>query len=533
MMSRRISRRVFVGTTLVLFLVVCAGPLAALAWRALFEGGGLRFEAYRAVLSESRQWVLLGNSLAISLGTAFASLAVGGSAALALQYCPRFIRETLVVLLCIPVLLPPYVFAVAWVDAMIRVGLLSPQFLAETVTSHTFGIPSVIFISTFAYFPVVLVFTAIALRRFDRRMLEAARLIADPLQTFFGVRAPLCAPWVFTGAGFVFLLTLTGFSVPALFQVNVYPVEIFTELSAFHEVGSAVAHMLPLLIMGGVVLWAWGAWARPRQNWLVPPDRPVGRTSPGWKRASLATGYCLGLVAVSLVIPVAILAARAGTVAQLHAAWAGAQPEIRTSLAISGLAATLLTLLGFAMAYMAHERVRGTGLFRLSAVPFLITGPLLGTGLIALWNHAGPPLIVFETLLVLVLACTAKYLYFAYQGERIALEELHPRPLEAAAVYDVGWIRRGIGVAAPLSAPALAAIWGMGFVFSLRELEAAAMVAPPGITPLSIRIHSLMHYGPSAAVASLSLVMAGLLVAAGCGTVALYYTCRRVFHAYR
>jgi len=184
------------------------------------------------------------------------------------------------------------------------------------------------------------------------------------------------------------------------------------------------------------------------------------------------------------------------------------------------------------MAWLARDSARTARLFHWSVVPFLITGPLLGTGLITLWNHPGPALYVFETILVLVLACAAKYLYFAYQGERVALQELHPRPLEAAQVYDIGWIRRGLRVAAPMTAPVRAAIWGFAFILSLRELEATAMLAPPGITPLSIRIHSLMHYGPGAAVASLCLLMTGLLLAAGCGTAVLYFTCRRVFHAY-
>lgn len=532
MTDRRTPRRVFAGLTLALFAAVCVAPLAALAWRSLFEGGAWHLDAWRAVLAEPRQWTLLANSLTVSLGTAAASLLVGGGAALSLQYCPRLLRAPLGLLLCVPLLIPPYIFAVAWLDAMMRTGLLTPQFVAESVVSPSFGLPSVILISTLSYYPIVLIFTGVALRRFDRRMLESARLIADPLQTFFVVRFPLCAPWVFTGAGFVFLLTLTEYSVPALFQVNVYPVEIFTELSAFHEVGRAAALVLPLLAAGGVVVWAWGRWARPRQRWLSHSGRAVEGMPLGWKRTSLATAGCLGLAGLALGAPVTLLAVRTGTLAQLEAAWSDARQEILTSLLLSVCAATLLTALGFAMAWLAHDSARTARLFHWSVVPFLITGPLLGTGLITLWNHPGPALYVFETILVLVLACAAKYLYFAYQGERVALQELHPRPLEAAQVYDIGWIRRGLRVAAPMTAPVRAAIWGFAFILSLRELEATAMLAPPGITPLSIRIHSLMHYGPGAAVASLCLLMTGLLLAAGCGTAVLYFTCRRVFHAY-
>ena len=51
-MTDRRTRRVFAGLTLALFAAVCVAPLAALAWRSLFEGGAWHLDAWRAVLAE-------------------------------------------------------------------------------------------------------------------------------------------------------------------------------------------------------------------------------------------------------------------------------------------------------------------------------------------------------------------------------------------------------------------------------------------------------------------------------------------------
>jgi ABC-type Fe3+ transport system permease subunit len=505
--------------TLAVFAAVSVAPLAALGWRSLFEGSVWRFETWRAVFAEPRQATILANTLAVSLGTCLTSLLAGGGIALSLQYCPRILRAFFTFLLCVPVLIPPCVFSAAWLDALTRMGILAPQFTAEPGVPFPFRLLSVILVFTLSYYPFVFLCTVAALQRFDRRMLESARLIADPVQTFFVVRFPLCAPWVLTGVGLVFLLTLTEPAVPALFQVNTCSVEIFTELSAFHETGRAVAQALPLLAAGSAILWAWGRWVRPRQQWLASTPKPAGRVPVGWKRALLASGACLFLAALAVGVPLSLLAGRIESWAQLMLAWSDARREILTSLLQSATAATVLTALGFAMAWFANDSPRLGLLFRLSLIPFLLTGPLLGTGLRALWNHPGPTGFVSRSFLILVLANTAKYLYFAYLSERIALLALSRPRLPAARIHR--------------AAPVHVAVWGIACLLSLQELGAVVMVASPDVMPLPVRVHSLMHLGPSAAVASLCLAMASLLFATGLCTAVFCFACGRVLHAYR
>jgi ABC-type spermidine/putrescine transport system permease subunit II len=49
-------------------------------------------------------------------------------------------------------------------------------------------------------------------------------------------------------------------------------------------------------------------------------------------------------------------------------------------------------------------------------------------------------------------------------------------------------------------------------ILTINELAVTILVAPPGLTPLSVRIYSLFHFNKAAEVASMCLIMAFLVV---------------------
>lgn len=59
------------------------------------------------------------------------------------------------------------------------------------------------------------------------------------------------------------------------------------------------------------------------------------------------------------------------------------------------------------------------------------------------------------------------------------------------------------------------------FLLIMGELECIVLVAPPGWVPVSLRIFTLMHYGPTAMVSALALLqgLASLLVLWGLGAL--------------
>ncbi len=521
-----ISLTVFSGAALAVFIVVALLPIAMLFVRSVWVDGGLSLRAYASVLAGARQWQLLGNTLGIALGTALAAALMGAPIGFALEFIRVPTRAALMYALAIPILMPTYINAIVWTDALRFWGIVLPRVDGAPVFgTFIYSVSGVVLVLALSYFPIVAMSTAAALRRYDRRLEEPAKLVGCSARVFLGIALPLIAPSIFAGTMLVFVLALVEFATPSFLQVNVYAVEIYTQFSTTYDAAAAVAQAVPLVACGMAVLACWFIYIRPREGRLSG-YRSAGPPRSTTRAGVLAAVLCWAVIGFSSVVPVAILLARSWPLSSFIEVWQTAHEEIGSSLLLAACSATLLAAIAAATAYLAHVRRPTARVYALSLVPFLMSGPLIGVGLIAVWNHAGPCAWVYDTPVILVLACAARFLFFAHYALHAAMRAIPPRLEEAAAVSGVPWWRQASGIVMPLILPALIGVWGLGFICSLRELDAAVLVAPPGWNPLSVRLFSLMHYGPSRLVAALSLTTLGLVVAAA-GLAGLAYTCAK------
>jgi len=84
---------------------------------------------------------------------------------------------------------------------------------------------------------------------------------------------------------------------------------------------------------------------------------------------------------------------------------------------------------------------------------------------------------------------------------------------EAVQLTTSSWWTRMYRVVLPLCAPNLLAAWALAYLLCVYELGLSILVAPPGITPLSVRVYTLLHYGAGQIVNSLAVtsVILGLI----------------------
>lgn len=521
--------RIFSATTALLFLVIAILPVVAAFLPAMWdqtEDGRDGFAMIRASLLNQRQRALLGNSLAVAVGTAAVSGILGGAAGFALAYLRVPSRRLLLYGVAASFLIPPHIFAVAWIDLLgtngllaVGLGRLVPG--AEQWLPNLYSFGGVIFVLSLSYYPIVAFATIPAIRRFDWRMEEAALLVGSRTLALVHVVFPAILPSMLTGVLFVFAFSLVSFSVPSLLTVNVYTVEIYSRFSSFHDFSEGVVLALPLLLCGGAaVALLWALRGRLPRGWMTGARRERANTPISRAVVIAAAAVLWALVAVSSVLPLTVLVVRALPLGSFAIAWETAQGEMATSLVLAAASATVLCLMGFALAYRGrHGRM---GLYGLSFLPFLVSGPVLGMGLIRLWNHAGPLGLVYDSFVIMILACVGRYIVFAHHGMAAGMADLNPNMEEAAVVHGIPWRQQVTGIVVPLVAPSLVGVWGLGFLLSSAELDAIILVYPPGFTTLSVRVFSLMHYGPSSTVAALCVINA-IMVLAGAALAAFGY----------
>ncbi len=500
-------------------VLVCLAPVIA-AFMPLLTGENA---AMAEVLREPRQWRLFLTTAAVAVGAAGISVLLGAPAGVTLGRMGPRPRRLLAGLLAVPLLIPPYITAVAWVDVLGRAGVLSRVLTSWDATPtlvKPYGVVATMIVIALTYFPVVAFAALIGMRRMDGRWEEAASLHVPWPRSFSGIVLPLVLPYIALGAGIVFLLALLSFSVPLLLQTPVYTVEIYTRFTSLYEPAAAVSHALPLAVflLPLLVLWRWLAR---RQNQFSSPGARRPPANGSKSAAVFGATWCLCLGVLATGVPLAVLAWRAWPLDSFVEVWQTAGHEVAASLLLAVTTATA----GVALAFFAGRSLGPAGkllALPIAMVPFIFSGPVLGLGLIRLWNHSGIAGAIYDSAAILVLASLGRYYVFAYGGVQTSLDHLHRGMEEAAAVHGAGFLRRSFCIALPAAAPGLVAVWGLLFVLTMAELDTAVLVSPPGWTTLPVRIFTLMHYGPSRLVAALCLTAAALTLL-GAGLAACAY----------
>ena len=123
-----------------------------------------------------------------------------------------------------PVLLPPYIVALAWVN----LGW-------DRLSEWTYSLPAAIVILSLVLYPLSMLATEMAMRRIDGRLEEAGLIVAPPGRVLRRITLPLVAPSVIAAALIIFVLAVSEFGVPGLLRVRVYTTEVFTAFAALYD----------------------------------------------------------------------------------------------------------------------------------------------------------------------------------------------------------------------------------------------------------------------------------------------------------
>jgi len=219
-------------------------------------------------------------------------------------------------------------------------------------------------------------------------------------------------------------------------------------------------------------------------------------------------------LAAQVVVPLLSLTTAAGGWRDLAFSIGSAHREIGFTFWVSLLAVLGSIPIAFAAAREITSARRWQGLlWALAIVPLAIPPPLVGIGLIAVWNRPQFSL-VYGSSLMPVLAGLARFAPLGVIILASQLRRINPLLIDAARILQPGrWqILRRIWL--PLLAPGILAAAGIIFALTLGELGATLLVTPPGQATLTMRIYNFLHYGASDTVAGLCLMMAAVTLAA-------------------
>lgn len=504
---------------LVLVILSVAGllPLAVMFGKSVLVDGHLSLAYYRDLFISGRALVLLGNSFKLALCTSFLATAIGIPVGILLGKTDLPGRGIFALVLSLPLLVPPYITAVAWFGILGKAGILSRFVGAEAGTwtsARLFDLTGCVLVLFSTFLPIIVLMTMVLLRTVNPRLEEAARLVAGWGSVLWGVTIPLILPGILIAATLVFLLVLGELGVPMFLRYEVFPVESFTQFSAFLNFGAATAAAMPLAVVTLIVLGAEWLLLRNKIQQLRPA---ADQTSESQIRLGYATAPLFLLVTflgiVLVVVPFSGLVIQSGSVAAYIEAWLRAGGSLIRSVEYAAIGASLLTVFGFFVGYLVHSKAmriwRAADAFTL--LLFAMPGTVIGIGLVTLWNHPSTTFI-YGTPAIILLGYLAQYTALTSRFTVAALDQIPPAMEEAARLAGAGWWRRLAWIVVPLAVRGLIAAWLAAYVFCLRDLSISMLVYPPGYDLFTTRTFTLMANGSPQMIAALCVILIGAAI---------------------
>jgi iron(III) transport system permease protein len=440
--------------------------------------------------------------------------------------------------------LPPYLGAIGWILlAGPNSGVLNHLWRAVTgaedplVNVYTFtGMALVIALHSF---PLVFLFVKNALDLVSSEMEDAANILGAGTWTAMRrVSLPLVWPSILGGFVIVFLETIALFGTPAIIgipaRINVVTTQLWQFFEAPVRVEVAAAYSMPLLLITVAMIGV--------QRLLLARKGYVSQSGKGGERRQIRLGpwrwvmfaWCAGVGLFAVAMPLLVLLQ-----ASFARAWGRglawdnltlrnyqfllfehemALTAIWNTLWFSAVAASGAVLIALLVAYVVNRRLVPFGdvLGFLAMAPFVIPGIVMAIGFYA--TYAPPPLALYSTAAIIILAFTARFLPIAYANASAAVRAVHPEMEEAARILGAGRLVSITRITAPLVQKAMAGGWLIVFIVASRELSAAIFLVGPRTRTMSVLLYDLSEAGNFevlAAFGGLLLVVTAVLVGIG------------------
>jgi iron(III) transport system permease protein len=491
----------------------------------------------RPLFREALANTLLSGLLAVALGSVIAV----PLALLTVRY--RFPgRAALATLGLLPLVVPPFVGAVAFQQILGRSGMVNLFLLERFGTTVPFmeGLRGVVLVQTLHYFPFILLNTAAALSTLDRSLEEAAQnLGSSGFRLFRRILLPLSLPGYAAGALLTFIRVIDDLGTPLMLSyTTLLAPQAYVRVTTVGLTdvdGYVICVVLVALSLAALAtakrLVGWGEFTAVGRGGEAPPLA----LGPKGTLAAWAVALCLLAPALLPHVGIALLSvARVWSLTPLPSVYTPANygevllraPHfIWNTLRYALLASALDVALGAVVGWLLlRGRARGRPwLDAIATMPLAVPGVVLAVGYLRVfhgWSVPGLGAPLTSTWLVLVVVYAVRRLPYTVRSAYAALQQLPLSLEEAAQNLGASRVRTFARVTLPLMGRGLLAGGLLAFVSSSVDLSSTMLLVPRvELGPLSYGIYLYMQSavgrGPGAAlgVIAIGLVAAGTWLA--------------------
>lgn len=473
-------------------LFIVALPLFYLTKRAL----QIDAETLRIVFWRFKSAEILITTISLSVGTAMIATLLGIGIAWSLNSVALPGLGLIRALVILPIAIPSYVFAYAWLS----LGFLPKGFLAALL------------VLTLTTTPYVTLAALATFQRVDSSQIDVAQTLGlNQIETFRRVTFPQIRNAVAAGSLLVALYVLSDFGAVSLLGVDTFTRAIQNTYQGSFDRSSASILALPLVAISSLVIYAESS-TRQRSRVFTSSVRIVKRApfNRSNRAKFLALTFIFVYLSVALIMPLSLLINRFISRPKPIDVAALIQASIST-ISVSLLGAFFALLLALPVAVLAARRSRlglwsERGVLLVHALPGIVMG-------LALVSFGSDFPTVYQTLGLLAFAYAILFLARSVGSTRTSIAKVPKNLTEIAATLGQNRSKIFLRVTLPIAAPGVLAGTLLVFLSAMKELPATLMLRPTGFETLATEIWNntaIFLFSEAAPYALLLIVIAAI-----------------------
>lgn len=477
-------------------------------------------------------------TVGLMLGVGLITFAVGTAVAWLVTMCRFPLRPLFVWASLLPLAMPGYIVAYAYVDFLSYAGPLQGWlrglFGWKSPADYWFpeirSLGGAIFVLSMVLYPYVFLTARASFIRQPATQLEVARALGQtPWGAFRNVALPLARPGIAVGVSLALMECLNDIGAAGFFGVRTLTLGVYTTWLSQGNLGGAAQISAVMLLFIFALVW-FERTARRKQSFVLPSQRPRQPDRirlNGWQRV-LAVIVCALPIVIGFVIPALVLMNFAAS--RLEDALSVTYLKaVYHSLVLAGLAAAVAVALGLVLGYANRAMRKGLTkrIIRLASMGYAIPGTVLGIGVLIplagfdnaldtfLREHFGisSGLLLSGSIAAIIFAYVVRFLAISFGAIETGLQKVTPNVAAAARTLGRGPMGAFFEVHLPLLRPALVSAALLVFVDCMKELPATLILRPFDFETLATTVFMLASLDQleESALPALTIVAVGLV----------------------
>ena len=480
-------------------------------------------------------WQSLESSL---LSALFATL-IGTALAFAIGLTDLRNKAVLVFLLLLPMMIPPHVTAIAWIQAL-GPGSAVLKWLGmapEMGTTHPlYSRGGLVTLLTIQHMPLTFLLIRAGLKTMPKELMEAGRMAGSGwMRLLFRIQLPLLLPTLLGAFMLAFVAALGNFGINALIGIPAryvtLPVLIWQRLASFGPdiLGEMAIVAVLLAILTVMALIVMLTLQRGTGHALIgPPSIPLSYRLGPWRLpvelsiwlflAGVLVLPGVSLLATALVptygVPLSLQTMTFDNLREIVWTQAVTLRAFVNSTLLAGFAALLIAMLSLFVGYglaMRSGMARRSAMVTtaLSEVSFAVPGIVMSIAFILLFIRPLPVLnlSLYGTAGIIFLAYFAVFFSIGLKPVASAYAQLDSGLEDAAKTSGAGLMRRFLRIFAPLIAPAAISGAILVFLTAYNEVTVSALLWSAGNETIGTVIFNYEDGGYTTLAAAMSVVV--------------------------